>query len=113
LSAKPKETSMAQKKKAKATKVTATKVTAKPKPKKPVAPPKPTYDDVYAARIAMNKADEQVNVAGRHLNRAKTDFADAAARAALIAEAGDELVEARKVAAMANKNFKKVKKAAQ
>ena len=94
-------------------KVTAKRVKAKAKPQKPATPPKPTYDDVYAARLAMNAADEEVAVAGRGLNRAKSDFADSTVRQKLIEEAGDNLVRARKAAAAANENFKKVKKAAQ
>ena len=107
---------MAQKKKATTKKVTAKNVTAKAKPKpkaKPTPPPKPQYEDVYAARLAMDAADEQVNVAGRGLNRAKSDFADSAARIALIDTAGANLRAARAAASEATENFKKVKKAAQ
>jgi hypothetical protein len=105
---------MAQKKKATTKKVTAKNVTAKAKPKaKRTPPPKPTYDDVYAARLAMNAADEEVKVAGRGLNRAKANFSDFAARAALIDTAGANLRAARAVASEANENFKKVKAAAQ
>jgi len=74
-------------------------------PVKPKARAKPTYERLHTARLEADAAQDQIRVAIRHLNRAKSFYGDFDQRDRLVAEASDNLALAREQASEARANF--------
>jgi hypothetical protein len=104
----------APKKKAATKKTVAGKTTAAKKPTTVKAPPsKPQYEDVHAARLSWELAEDRVTAAKNNLTKVRADHSDFAARDLRVADATDILANARAGANDAKDNFMKVKAEAQ
>ena len=80
------------------------KPAAAPKPKAK-APEKPSYEEVLAARKAMEAAHSHVAVVSRRLRAARTDMSDFKLRDQKVAAVQEELAQARADAVAAVKKF--------